>query len=307
MEINEALKFFRKKLGFTQKEILPEGDASVYSRIESGKQELKVADLKKIMETLSLTPEEVFSMAPLDKEQKEYLKIFYFCAEHLNHSGSKKKLLTYYTELKHKNKNLREWSNYIAIKNCFSLQWQEIENPSIEEVAEIYQYLIKKSSFQYYDLRIIMNLTRFFESKQIDDLMEKIIQYSRNPNGRYPNNPIFNIFINVITIRVYEKNYESAKKYIRLAKSYDEERQDFYYRINIKYLENLVNYLESSDYHYLQQIYQYIDLLKDIKVPLAEQIETEVKLIIHGILDNMTKNYSLLTLIQEKEIFLAKK
>lgn len=300
MEIHEVLRFFRKTLHFTQKEILPNLDPSVYSRIEGGKQEIKINDIKNIMNTLSLVPEEIFSNAPLDLEQYKYKKLFSYCSENLQNQKQKQKLLDYYQTLSCKNKNLRELSNYLAIKNYFAQFWEEVDKITGEELQEIYQILLNKNYFQHYDYAIILNTIRLFDKKQIDLIMTKVFS-SRNKNSDliFLSNLAHHIILNVITVRIYEKDYNSAFKYISLAKKHDQSEQSLYYRINFKYLENLLEYLVTGDYQYMQRIQEYIRLLKDIgDNALAEQLEAEIKVVIHGILVSSSQNTFPVTLIK---------
>ncbi|MEI5990628.1 hypothetical protein A5881_002133 [Enterococcus termitis] len=98
------MRYFRKKINFTQKEILPDVDPSVYSRLESGKQELKINDLKRILNSLSLLPEEVFTIAPLNEDQQKFHLLFSNCAENLHGENRKDDLINYYLGLSNKKK-----------------------------------------------------------------------------------------------------------------------------------------------------------------------------------------------------------
>lgn len=290
MKTHEALRFLRKKSKFAQKELLPELDASVYSRIEGGKQGIRLDDLKKIINNLSISAEEIFSLAPINEEQTKYLKLFYFCSRHLQHQTAKEKMMTYYKKLENKHKNLRELSNYVAIKSYFAPLWEEIEGFTKKETEELYQSLISKTYYQLYDYKIMTNTVRFFDKKQIDALMVKVFRIFKNTEVEYQSNPVGELVLNVITFQIYERDYAGARHYISLARKYDATLQNFYYRMNLKYFENLLNYLETGKYHYLRRIYEYIALLKDVDDPLAIQIETEVELVIHGILDRTSQN-----------------
>lgn len=299
MKIHETLRVLRKKIGFTQKEILTDVDPSVYSRIESGKQELKVNDLKKIMDTLSLSPKEIFSNAPLDEEQHYYRTLFSYCAEHLEDKNKKKELLDYYFELSEKNKNLRELSNYFSIKNFFSQKWAEINPITPEELEGVYQVLAHKEYFQHYDYIIIRTAVRFLEKEKTDLLIKKIFL---SPKMQAPlvNDSSYYILINAATARIYEKDYYLARKYIQIAKKQDKKRKNLNYRINLKYLENLLDYLTIGDYQYMQRIQEYIHLVKDIgDIDLARQISTDIKIILNDIPNTLDKNSLPIVLIKE--------
>ncbi|ALS36752.1 transcriptional regulator with XRE-family HTH domain [Enterococcus rotai] len=290
MEIYETLSNLRKKLKFTQKEILPDLDPSVYSRIESGKQEIKVNDLKKILDKLSLSPEEVFSMAPLDKEQKDYKALFLHCAQNMHDENKRQELLNYYIKLSDCNKNLRELSNYFAIKSYFAQKWQEIDGVTSEELEEIYQLMLTKTYYQHYDYIIIRNAMRFLEKEEADILIRRIF-LSKKEQDLPVDDSSYYILINAATSRIYEKEYSLARKYVQLAKKQDKDRKNLDYRINLRYLENLLDYLTIGDYQYMQRIQEYIHLAKDIgDMYLAEQLTKDIELILNDIPNIKNKN-----------------
>lgn len=301
MEIHEVLRFFRKKLQFTQKEILPDLDPSVYSRLEGGKQEIKLNDLKQIMNSLSLSQEEIFFNAPLDSEQRKYLTLFYYCSQNLHNLKKKQELLLYYEEIKNKSKNLRELSNYIAIKSYFSQLWEEVDRLTNEEINTTYTMLVNKKYFQHYDYSIIRNLIRFFDKKQIDVLMMKIFPLKQqSPEMPFRSSLVYHIILNVITARLYDKDFEDAKKYVTLAKKQYKKRDDLFFRLNLKYLENLLNYLSTGDYQYMHRIQEYINLLEDVgDTELANHIQKEIKLTVHDIIVNTRESKLAITLLRE--------
>lgn len=113
----------------------------------------------------------------------------------------------------------------------------------------------------------------------------------QNQSVKFRNKLIDPILLNVITTRVYEKDFEGTKKYILIAKKHAKKRNDFYFKVNLNYMENLLNYLTTGEYRYLQQIQEYIHLLKNIgDTNVAQVIEKEIKLVVHSILDDSSKN-----------------
>ncbi len=289
MEIHEVLKLFRKQMDFTQKEILTNFDPSVYSRIENGKQELKITDLKKIINVLSLLPEEVFAMAPLDIEQQEFKTLYLYCVQNLQDEIAKQELVNYFKELSNKNKNLRELSNYFAIQCYFSQLWDEIDEVKLEELENIYSLMSGKKDYQHYDYIIIRNAMKFLKKEKADVLIQKIFLTEVQQTIKV-NDSFYYILLNAITSRIYEKEYYLARKYIYLAKKNDKERKDFHYQTHLKYLENLLDYVTIGDYQYIQRIQEYIHLLKDIgDIDLADQISTDVKLVLAGMDEHIDK------------------
>lgn len=53
----------------------------------------------------------------------------------------------------------------------------------------------------------------------------------------------YNVLLNLISIHLHNSDYERAYKYIELAKKQDKEATNYSFRMNLKYLENLTNYL----------------------------------------------------------------
>lgn len=292
MEMHEILRFFRKKLGFTQKEILPDLDPSVYSRIESGKQELKINDLKTILNSMSLSPKEVFSITSLDEEQRKFKTLFYFCVQNLDDQIQKKCLINYYHKISSKNKNLRELSNYIAVKSYFVHFWDEIDEITPEELDYTYSLVMNKNYHQHYDFVLIRNTIRLLDKGRTDLIISKFFLTNQGqPDKPAVNDSVYYILINAISTRIYEKDYDEARRYIQLAKRQDKERKNLNYRINLKYLENLLDYITVGDYQYMERIQEYIHILKDIGDSFtAEQIKTEVKEVLNNITEDGDKN-----------------
>ncbi|MGM0220186.1 helix-turn-helix domain-containing protein [Enterococcus sp. AZ126] len=300
MNIQETLKYFRKKLQFRQKDVLQEMDSSVYSRIESGHRELKLTELTTYLDTLSLLPEEFFSLSPLNAEQQAFNSLFFHCSKDIRNSKLKKSMLQYYKNLQNKSvKTLREKSNYLVIRNYFAQFWKEIDKLTTEEATEVCEQLLKKSYYQYYDYTIVMNLIRFFDKKKTDKLVHKMLLQQQNPTKQIRQR-CTHILLNLITMRIYEKDFDGAKKYIYLAKKQDPTKINLHFQINLKYLENLLTYQLTGNYDCMQRIQEYIHLLKDIgDYSLAEQIEAEIKLVVHNILDHTNQSSFPVTVITE--------
>ena len=298
MEIYEILRFFRKKLGYTQKEILPDVDPSVYSRLESGKQELKINDLKKVLNSMSLSPEEVFSITALDEDQQKFKSLFYFCVQNLIDQDKKQLLISYYHNISSKNKNLRELSNYIAIKSYFARFWDEIDAITSEELEYIYSHVMNKIYHQHYDFVLIRNIIRFLDKDKADLIIARFFSANQEQLEETAiNDSMYYILINAISTRICEKDYDEARQYIHLAKMQDKGRKNLNYWINLKYLENLLDYITIGDYQYMERIQEYIHILKDIGDSFtAEQIKTEVKSVINNITEEIDKN-KLITLL----------
>lgn len=286
MDIGDTLRFFRTQSNYTQKEMLPNhSDPSTYSRIENNKRPARLTDIKDILEKLSITSEEFFSFSEIDNKQEEFSKLYYYCGSHLDNSFKKKKLISYYNELSNnQNKNLKELSNYIAIKNYFYEHWIEIDEVTTEELNDIYNYLINKKVFFQYDYILISNLIPHFSTKQSDIIISKAIPIPfEEKRDHLTKKFAYNALINLISIRLHDKDYERAGRYIRLAKKQDKSNNNYSYRMNLQYLSNLLSYLEKGEPIYMEHIYDFIHILEDIgDYTHASNIKKELKSLTHN-------------------------
>lgn len=302
MNIGETLKFFRKMKGFTQKEMLTKHvDPSTYSRIESNKRSIKWNDLQTILETMKIVPEEFFSLVVVDKEQEWYRETYYYCAEHPDDQSKKIELVTYYKHIeKLDNKNLKELSNFIAIKANFHLKWSEIGEITPSEISSTYKMLSKKKFYFQYDYILINNLITFFSNKQIDTIMAKAfpLQYRHKRDittKRFANN----IWINLISIKIYKEDYIGSKEYLKLANKYDSVKDNYYFTMNLRYLENLTLYMETGIPEYYEKILEFLHIIETIgDWQFANEVRNEIQTVTHNkkIAANDKKKYSMATI-----------
>ncbi|MGX7245263.1 helix-turn-helix domain-containing protein [Enterococcus quebecensis] len=298
MNIIDTLRFFRLKLKLTQKEMMPEYiDPSTYSKIESERRALKINELEEILSHISVNSEEFFRFATFDKEQQDFRKYFYYCANHLENKSTKQKLLSYYFSLKNKEeKTLRELSNYIAIKNFFHDHWDEVEELTQKEIASTLDGLLNKSFYLQYDYAITNNLIRFFNAKEADLLITKMFPIKYEEQRDFTTKKFaHSILINLITLKLYAKDYEGAEKYIRLAKKQDKQNENYNFKLNLQYLTNLLNYLLEGEPVYMERVYDFIHLLENAgDVTHATNVKKEVKMLTHERdSENLLNNYTI--------------
>ncbi|OJG71317.1 hypothetical protein RV12_GL001579 [Enterococcus quebecensis] len=286
------------KLKLTQKEMMPEYiDPSTYSKIESERRALKINELEEILSHISVNSEEFFRFATFDKEQQDFRKYFYYCANHLENKSTKQKLLSYYFSLKNKEeKTLRELSNYIAIKNFFHDHWDEVEELTQKEIASTLDGLLNKSFYLQYDYAITNNLIRFFNAKEADLLITKMFPIKYEEQRDFTTKKFaHSILINLITLKLYAKDYEGAEKYIRLAKKQDKQNENYNFKLNLQYLTNLLNYLLEGEPVYMERVYDFIHLLENAgDVTHATNVKKEVKMLTHERdSENLLNNYTI--------------
>lgn len=191
----------------------------------------------------------------------------------------KKKLISYYNSLETSQNNLKEFSNYIVIKSYSNQFWKEIDPISSQEVQETAQYLIKKDYYQHYDYVIICNMIRFFDFKQQDLIITRAIPIAdENQRDHITKNFAYTTITNLITSRIYAKDYNGAKKYIIFANKQDMTGSNYNYRMNLQYLHNLLQYLLTGNHKYMEHVYNFVRLLENIGDTLqAEILKKEIK------------------------------
>lgn len=64
----------------------------------------------------------------------------------------------------------------------------------------------------------------------------------------------YNVLLNLISIHLHNSDYERAYKYIELAKKQDKGATNYSFRMNLKYRENLTNYLTKGETKYMKQV-----------------------------------------------------
>ncbi|MGG5342088.1 helix-turn-helix domain-containing protein [Enterococcus sp. AZ192] len=280
MNVNETLLFFRQNMKFTQKEVLPYHDTSAYSRIESGKREIKMSELTAILNKLSISPEEFICHSSLDDDQKKFRQLFEYCATHLTNQSKKKELLHYYNQLKNiENQSLKERSNFIAIKVFFSNHWSEVEQVTKEGLNDSFTYLSKKSYYVQYDYTLMSNIIFLLEEQQAELLIRRAIPIKDEENRNTVTKQFaYNLITNLITSKLYSKEYGKVQDYLVLAKKQNPKNKNYKYHMTISYLENLYLYLTKGDYTYIKSVYDYIHILHTIgEEQLSIMTEKEVE------------------------------
>lgn len=285
MNIGDTLRFFRTKLKISQKDMTPEYmDASAYSRIEGNVRSIKLDELQNIFEKTGIHSSEFFRFYDLDYRQTKFKELYIYCATHLENKSKKNKLIDYYYKLKSNNhKNSTELSNYIAIKNFFGPHWDEVEEITQQEVDHIFSIIINKKFYLHHDYVLISNIVRLFSAKQTDLIVPRIIPIPFDKNRNIETKKFaHNTLINIISLKLYAMDHSGAEKYIKLAKKQNKLETDYNFKLNLQYLNNLLQYLMTGEMVYIERVHDFIHILEDIGDDLhADQVKKEVKILTH--------------------------
>ncbi|MBM7688412.1 transcriptional regulator [Enterococcus ureilyticus] len=286
MNLGDTLRFIRTKKDIKQKEMLPNHqDSSTYSRIENNQRFVKLNDLATILKQLNIQSEEFFSLTSLDDHQETFNYLYYYCGNHPNNKASKKKLLDIYYQIDSKTyRNIQEISNYYAIKCYFHTIWEEVSSITLDEINVIYSTLSNTKYYFCFEYKLLSNLISFFNPQQTKILIQKAYPIKDEDNRDYTTKKFaYNTLINAITVTLYNKDYDSTRKYIKIAKTLDKSNSNYSYRMNLKYLENLTDWLLTGEIKYMQQINNFITILSDIgDTTHANNIKQEVKELTHS-------------------------
>lgn len=280
MNIGKTLYYFRKNRNLKQREILDYSSSSIYSKIESNQQEIKLTELLYFLKKTEITTEEFFEYMDLNKEQEIFRKLFKKSSQNIDDLYLKKQVCSFDFEWENvAHKTLQELSNYVVIHLFFSKHWSDIDPLSEKQLDYIYKLLSSKSVYFQYDYILLANTIFLFNDNQAEYLFKKAFPIKKDQVcSSTTKSFVSSIMNNIVTKSLHSKRYSSARFYISVAKTQEERINDIGYKIIINYLENLTNHMITGKYVYLEKVYACIKLLKDIReVELANAIELEVE------------------------------
>lgn len=279
MNLFESISFIRKKMNISQENMLPDTPHSTYSRIESGKRQIKLTTIKQIAQRFNMNLKELLEFSNVDTKYEQFNILLRECMATPNKELSKKQLLTHFYLPKNlKDMNDLELTFFYSIKGNLAPEWEEIGLLTEEETSFIINRLKQKSFFTQKDYQIAMNIINSItiqQSIELIDLMYPVYLPERRPDTlkRYANHMITNI----ITASIYELDYKTALKYVELAEKTMDFSADYYLRLNILYHKNVALRFLKSDTLYIERAREIIKIMYAISDPqTAEQFETEL-------------------------------
>lgn len=285
MNFFESLSFIRRKLNISQGDMLENTSHSTYSRIESGKRQMKLEQLKLISDKFGMNLKELLEFSNIDTEYEQFLNLFRICADDPNNESNKNKLLKLYFPEKDINiMNSFELTYYYCIKSYLGAKWPDINTPTIKDTEFIIKYLTEKNFYTQKEYQIAMNILNHLPINnriEIVDKMYPVLLPEKRTDSlkRYANHMVTNL----ISSCIYELEYETALKYVQLAENTMDFSVDYYLRLNILYHKNILLRYLKQDTLYIERAREIIKIMYAISDPeTAKQFETE--------LNNLTTN-----------------
>lgn len=297
MKIGGTLKVIRKNKKLSQQDLSTTYmDRTAFSRVERDERSIRVRDLLDILNILSVDLNEFFS---LSKESNDlFRELFYYCSDNLDDQKSKKRLLAYYkTNNEKTEKNLKELSNHLAIKNCFCQHWEEVPSIEKEEIQDVVKLLKEKKYYYQYDYVILLNTIAYFEKADADFIFKKSFPLSDESRRDYTTkNAAYNALLNLINIRIYDGDLKLAKKYLTFAKKQGNFKRNYSYKLELNYFENIIDFLSTGKVDSYNRILTFIDIYDYMgDHERSKQMRTEMEM--------LTKNHFIETFIDGKPQF----
>lgn len=276
MNIPKTIKYIRLKKGLKQSDIKISKSASNLSRFENGDRDMKTNDLEKIIQQFDIHSSDFFHLATNDDYRKLLFRASKFPNDDLNINYLKDK---YYNATYQYSDKSSELSYYYATKSYFLIKW-DLPKITAKELDHIFNHLTTRVYYGRYDYMLLANTIYFFETKRALELLNRMFPFPEKEEKMEHNAKrfAFTSLINALTKQTYDRNYLAARKIIKIAENVSTDNTNYYFRFSIQYFKNILDYRETKDIKYLNKVYTYIDLIKDIgDTEMATELESEVR------------------------------
>ena len=268
MEFFKTLKFMREKRNIPQNKMLNSKDSSQYSRIESGKAQLKLSTLLELTKKLGVSLTEFIQFSNVDQHSYQFAKEINYCIDNPDLTYEKQQLLIKYKQLDQTHLSqmtLEDIAYYYTIKAMLSIHWNEVKAPTTEEIENIFQQLIEKDFYSQYDYMLALNLIPYFKKIQIDTIAARMypLEYPDKRTEKTKNYSSL-LITNIISCLTYEMDYEAALKYVNIAQETSNLRDNYYFHLNILYHKNILLRFLENDTKYIEKAREVIQIMIDI-------------------------------------------
>lgn len=94
--------------------------------------------------------------------------------------------------------------------------------------------------------------------------------------------PLNYIFQNLITFRIYERDFDNAIKYLELTRIQKIQKTNYYW-LNINYLGELITFVKEGSFNSFDKIRHYINIIEDLgHTEQATMLKDEVTRLTNG-------------------------
>lgn len=280
MGITKTLQFLRQVFKYTQDQVIPDKPRSIYAKIESGKQPIRLKDIEIISENYGMSINEFFAIYNHYDDNNQIANKLKELFQKTETPEIKNDIITQYKKLSEKkDKTANELRTYIAIKRAVAPKWTEISPISNSDLDLVFSFLNDKIFYGYYHYSLLLNVSIILDDERLKTLIKKMypIQHFELRDSE-TKNYASNVFLNIITAKLYKKEYKNALEYIEQAEKIDPANMNYYFRFSLQYLKNLTLYIKTRNPNYYQKIYTFISLVYDIgDLDTANKLEEEVR------------------------------
>lgn len=279
MDIPATIKKLRLRRKMKQSDIKLGKSSSKLSRIENGDQFVRADELIQIIEGLGFSYHEFYHFASMDDYANNFSLKVKRASMNPNDELIKENLIKTYYDDKYKFSNSsRELGCYYAIRNYFSLSWNLPEITDLE-ANFVYDHLKKQVYFGYYEYILFLNIGTLLDEEKMIELV--YIMYpikDEDLRDQFTKRYALSAMVNSITRLLYSREYEKAMSLIELAQTVDTENTNYYYRLSIQYLKNLVLHFTTEKNEYMRKVLALIELIEDMgDTTIAELLDKEVR------------------------------
>lgn len=279
MDIPATIRKLRLKRKMKQSDIKLGKSSSKLSRIENGDQIVRADELTLIIESLGFSYHEFYHFASMDDYANNFSLKMKRASLHPDDEVLKESLIkSYYNDAYKFSDSSIELGCYYAIRNYFSLSWNLPEITS-NEIEFVYQHLKKQVYFGYYEYLLFLNVgTLFDEDKMIEVVRLLYPIKDESLRDQFTKRYALSGMINTISKLIYSKSYTSALELIELAQAVDPEHTNYYYRLSVQYLKNLVFHFTTEETDHMRKITNLIELIEDMgDTTIAKLLKKEVR------------------------------
>ena len=290
-KINELLRQARLDIGLKQKEACENiMDIPSYSRVESGKKKIDFDQIVGVLGNLSLSLEE-FIAAYVRPEIEENVRLYFSrLVKELPSEQSYEEILELYEKLKlgYPDLEFDELGVYFDIKSYFHKSNPQIIMPVTRKELKSIVEKIKRSNRKRFfseDYRLIGHNIMNMEKEEIIEIVDIIFPVENSYFITDQSKKFLSlIFLNTITPMLKAKEYDVVERLLNIAKEhYFLYADSYYYRLHLKYLENMYLFLTSNDLDNMEKVADFIKTLEFIgDTNDAELIREEVKGLLDG-------------------------